>query len=34
LRPRQWRKKDLVDQHVRRFDTNAKDTGNQADHRV
>ena len=27
-------REDLVDQHVRRFDTNAKDTGNQADHRV
>src|SRR5712671_3212056 len=27
-------REDLVDQHVRRFDTSAKDTGNQADHRV
>ena len=25
---------DLVDQHVGRFDTNAKDTGNQPNHRV
>jgi hypothetical protein len=25
---------DLVDQHVGRFHTNAKDTGNQPDHRV
>lgn len=27
-------REDLVDQHVRRFDTNAKDAGNQANHPV
>jgi hypothetical protein len=27
-------REDLVDQHVGRFDTNAKDASNQANHRV